>query len=198
MSEVNARSNAEAPGLRVSLFGGSFDPPHVCHTLAAAWALQALPVDEVWWMPTWSHAFGKVLRPWDDRVAMVQATIAPFASSMKVCPIERELGGVSRTIDTVRALAQRYPEHEFSLLIGADILGQIDTWKESEALRKLVRIYVIGRDGYTDGPANGLSLPDVSSTALRASIAAGDAAFYRPRIARSVVEMIERGEWYRS
>lgn len=187
-----------AGGRRIALFGGSFNPPHVCHTLAAAWALQALPIDEVWWMPTWSHAFGKDLLPFEDRVAMVQATIRPFESSMAVTEIEGELGGVSRTIHSVEGLRARFPTHEFSLLVGADIVDQIPSWKDADRLRTLVEIYVIGREGYQDPSTHDLRLPDISSTALRAAIREGDTKFYRPRMARDVVHMIEQGQWYRS
>lgn len=182
---------------KISLFGGSFNPPHVCHTLAAVWALQTLPIDEIWWLPTWSHAFGKDLRPFEDRVAMVKASIAPFDCSMSICTIESELGGVSRTIDTVRALMERYPDCDFSLLVGADILDQIGSWKESETLLRLVKIYVIGREGYQDPSTHDLRLPDISSTALRAAIREGNATYYRPRMARDVVQMIEHGQWYK-
>lgn len=181
---------------RICLFGGSFDPPHVCHTLAAVWALQTLPIDEVWWLPTYNHAFGKNLRPWDDRVAMVEATIAPFECSMQLCTIESELGGVSRTIDTVRALAARHPSARFSLLVGADILDQIASWKEADALLKMVDVHVIGRDGYQAQGSHDLRLPDISSTALRAAIRDANSAFYRPRMALHVVDMIEKNGWY--
>lgn len=183
---------------RICLFGGSFDPPHVCHTLAAVWALQTLPIDELWWLPTYDHAFGKQLRPWEDRLAMVQATIQDFLPAMQVCTIEQELAGVSRTIDTVRALQVRYPKVEFSLLVGSDILDEIAQWKESELLLSMVEVYVIGRDGYATSEANDLRLPDVSSTALRTAIRAQDDRFYRPRLALPVLQLIEQNGWYRA
>lgn len=187
-----------SPARRVALFGGSFNPPHVCHALAAVWALQTQPIDEVWWVPTFSHAFGKRLLPFDDRVAMVTAAIASFDCSMRVSRIEEELGGVSRTIDTVRALQEQFRGYAFSLLIGADIQDQISSWKESEALLKLVNVYVIGREGYQDPSTYDLRLPDISSTALRSAIGEGNSSFYRPRMAREVVQMIERNQWYTS
>lgn len=183
-------------GRRVCLFGGSFDPPHVCHTLAAVWALQTLPIDEVWWVLTYDHAFGKQLRPWEDRLAMVRATTQDFQPAMQVSQIERELGGVSRTIDTVRALKERYPLAEFSLLIGSDLVDQVPTWKEADALLQLADLYVIGREGTSKVDADALVLPNVSSTALRAAIAEGNRDFYLPRLARPVVHLIEEKGWY--
>lgn len=183
---------------RICLFGGSFDPPHVCHTLAAVWALQTLPIDELWWVLAAEHAFGKNLRPWGDRLAMVNATIQNFKPAMQVSEIEHELGGVSRTIDTVRALMKRFPKAEFSLLVGSDIVEEIDKWKEAEALRSLVTIHVIGRDGYAAAGGSDLRLPNVSSTALRNAFREHDEAFYRPRLALPVLQLIEQNGWYRT
>lgn len=182
---------------RVALFGGSFDPPHVCHLMAATWALSTRDIDEIWWVPTYQHAFGKDLRPWEDRVAMVNATIGNFASVMKLCTIEEQLGGVSRTIDTVRALRERHPDACFSLLVGADIVDQLAAWKNADELLKLVELHVIGRDGYADPATHDLRLPDISSTALRAAIREGNHAFYRARMPAGVTGLIEAEGWYR-
>lgn len=181
---------------RICLFGGSFDPPHVCHTLAAVWALQTLPIDEVWWIPAYEHAFGKRLRPWEDRVSMVRATIQDFVPAMQLSEVEKDLGGMSRTIDTVRELKRRWPKAEFSLLIGSDLVEQLPQWKDADQLLEMVEVYVIGRNGHHHSGEFTLDLPNVSSTELRAAFSERKRDFYLPRMARPVVEMIEANGWY--
>jgi nicotinate-nucleotide adenylyltransferase len=86
--------------------------------------------------------------------------------------IEEELPVPSYTIHTLDALAARHPEHRFHLVVGADILPQLPLWKEAERLTRIFPLLVVGRQGYTaieDTP----SFPDVSSTEIRARIAAG-------------------------
>ena len=55
---------------RVALFGGSFNPPHVAHQMVALYVLETQPVDELWFVPTYAHPFGKALVDYDHRIAM--------------------------------------------------------------------------------------------------------------------------------
>ena len=64
---------------RVAIYGGSFDPPHIGHVLAVAWALSTAEVDEAWIIPTWEHAFDKAHEAsFDERMAMCRLAFAPF------------------------------------------------------------------------------------------------------------------------
>lgn len=162
---------------QIGLFGGSFNPPHVCHALASLWALQTYPLDEVWWMPTYQHAFGKALVPFEQRVALCERAASDLRG-VQVIEIERELGGESRTIDTVRVLRERHVDCAFWLIVGSDIIGERHKWKDWDGLMALVKLIVVGRNGYD---AEGLpradaredfALPRVSSTALRRALAA--------------------------
>ena len=113
---------------RVAVYGGSFDPPHLGHVLSVAWTLSAGNVDEVWVIPTWQHAFGKEHgADFDERFAMCERAFAPFRG-VTVSDVERHLGGVSRTLHTLEALAADHPETELRLLIGADVLPTTDRW----------------------------------------------------------------------
>lgn len=134
---------------RVGLFGGSFNPPHVCHTLATCWALQTGNLDEVWWLPTYQHAFGKELVSFETRVQMCELALRDL-KGVKICTIERELAGESRTIDTVEALQARHPQDDYTLIVGADILAERHKWKNWEGLMELVTLKVIGRAGYEE------------------------------------------------
>lgn len=182
---------------KICLFGGSFNPPHICHTLAAVWAVETLDIDELWWVPVYEHAFGKRLLPWEHRLEMVGAAIAPFQDRMKLCTIEAEFEDESRTIDTLRALRKKHPEVDFSLLVGADLLAEIPSWKEGKMLLKTVEIYAIGRDSYDHSHASDLVLPNISSTALRRAIKEEQRAVYAPRLSRAVLQLIDEHTWYR-
>ena len=159
----------------IGLYGGSFNPPHVCHTMATLWALQTTPIEQVWWLPTYQHAFGKDLADFDSRVAMCELATAPIRGA-SVHTIERELGGESRTIDTVEALGERHPGATFWLIIGTDILAETSKWKQWDLLMERVELVVVGRQGYAqdekggETPAPSFALPGVSSTLIREAL----------------------------
>src|SRR4051812_6311472 len=101
--------------MRVALYGGSFNPPHLSHQLAMVCALSTAPIDELWMVPTYKHPFDKPLAPFADRVRMCELAAAPF-TPVRVCRIEEELAGESYTLRTVKALQARHPWHQFSLV----------------------------------------------------------------------------------
>lgn len=183
---------------QIALFGGSFNPPHICHTLATLWVLQTQPVDEVWWIPTHQHAFSKDLMAFEDRLAMCREATVDFRN-VRIDEIERELGGESRTIDTVRALQEQYPRTRFSLVIGADILEETHKWKDWEGLMELVGLIVVGRRGYDPLELNDevdLELPDISSTIIRDALARGDYDTIKAWIPHRVLTYIAENDLY--
>ncbi len=162
----------ERPMRRVALFGGSFNPPHLGHTMVTTWALTTCPVDEVWWVPTFDHAFGKDLAPFDDRLALCRLAARHFEHA-HVSDIEGEMGGESRTIDTLEELSRQHPGCSFSILIGADLVETLPRWKRYEDLVSNYEIFVVGR-GSIESPGASVAIPDISSTELRAALATGD------------------------
>lgn len=160
----------------VGLYGSSFDPPHVAHVFTVAWGLSACPLDEIWLVPVWRHAFGKDLTPFDDRVEMCRRAFSLFGDRVRVSMVERDLGGESRTIDTVRHLIATVPDHRFALLMGTDLFLERERWKAFDELERLVPFYVVGRSGVPDPPGQevGPRLPPVSSTEIRARLGRGD------------------------
>jgi nicotinate-nucleotide adenylyltransferase len=160
--------------VRIALFGGSFNPPHVAHQLVCTVALAtARPeLDRVWMVPTYRHPFEKELAPFEERFAMCRAAAEPFAGRVEVSKIEKELGGSSYTLHTVRALTARHPEHQFVVVIGADLLPERVRWHGWEELQQLVPFLVVGRAGISDA-AGALALPAVSSTEVRERLATG-------------------------
>jgi len=168
--------------MRVAVFGGSFNPPHVGHQLAALWVLETAGVDELWLIPTLVHPFDKALAPFEDRFRMCERAALSLGPRVRVSDVEARLGGPSRTLRTIETLMEASPGVAFSLVIGADLVAESSTWYGAERLRQLVPFIVVGRQGRGAAagiPAEGgagadpLAIPDVSSTAIRAALAAG-------------------------
>jgi nicotinate-nucleotide adenylyltransferase len=181
----------------VALLGGSFNPPHVAHLMAAYWTLATQGVREVWLLPSYRHPFGKDLAPFEDRVEMC-ALAARALRGLAVCTAERELADdphVGRTARTLEHLVAKHPRHDFALVVGADVLGEIEKWWRWDRVKELARIVVVGREGYPPVPG-APSLPAVSSTEIRARLARGEDV--TGLVPRKVAEYIaERGLYRR-
>ena len=120
--------------MRVALFGGSFNPPHVAHQMAALYVLETAPVDALWFVPAFEHAFGKPLVAFDDRLAMCGLAAAALGPRVRVSDVEREIGGRSLTLRTVRRLMDLHPEHAFSHQ-PSDSAGKIKTQSRNRQQR---------------------------------------------------------------
>lgn len=159
--------------MRVGVYGGSFNPPHVGHAMVAAWLGWTRRVDEVWLVPTLRHAFDKPLAPFPERLAACRALAEVVGPFVRVDTIEGELSAPSFTIETLRALARRSPHAQLHLVIGADLLPQLPQWREAETLLATWPLLVVGREGsppVVDAPC----FPGVSSTEVRARLRAGE------------------------
>ncbi len=159
----------------IGILGGSFNPPHVAHLMAAYWTLATQDVSRVWLLPSYRHPFGKELAPYDDRVRMCELA-ARGVRGVEVCTAESELGDdphVGKTARTLEHLHARHPSHAFSLVIGADIVGETEKWWRWERVLELARIVVVGREGYPPVPG-APSLPAISSTEIRARLSRGE------------------------
>ena len=160
--------------MQVALLGGSFNPPHVGHLLAAHFVRATQPVDEVWLMPSFHHPFGKELTPFEHRLAMCQLIADDAAGWLKVSDVERDVGGEGRTVDTLEFLRARHPAYAFTLVIGSDILRDLPKWKDFDRIQKLARVLVLHRAGYPAKEAFGPPLAEVSSTEIRERFARSD------------------------
>ena len=196
-SDGQSPSAPNAPALRVALFGGSFNPPHVAHQMAALYVLETAPVDEVWFVPAHEHAFGKPLAPYEDRLAMCELAAAALGPRARVSDVERAIGGRSLTLRTVRRLTELHPEHRFSLVIGSDLLAEVGRWYGGDELARTVPFIVVGRPGAQPdgGTAPAITLPDVSSTAVRGALAAGRSV--EGLVPRAVLDYIHTKGLYR-
>ena len=151
-----------------AILGGSFNPPHVAHVMAAYWTLATQGVSEVWMLPSFRHPVGKTLAPFEDRVRMCELAAAPVRG-LHVCTAEADLADdplVGKTARTLEYLVEKHPDRTFTLVVGADIVADTPKWYRFDRVRELARVLVVGRAGET-GFADGPALPDVSSTEVR-------------------------------
>ena len=159
----------------VAILGGSFNPPHVAHLMAAYWTLATQDVSEVWLLPSYRHPFGKALAPFEDRVRMCELAVRALRGAA-VCTAEAELADdplVGKTARTLEHLRAKHPAYDFALVVGADVLPETDKWYRWDRVTELARIVIVGREGYP--PVSGApSLPAISSTEVRARLARGE------------------------
>jgi len=198
---------------RIGVLGGTFDPPHVGHLWLATLAADALHLDRVLFMPAGQppHKLGRKLTSAADRLLMTRLAIAGDPT-FSLCPVEIERPGPSFTVDSVEELLRMYAGARLYLLMAADSLAQIDTWREPDRLLTLVEWAVGPRPGSAApvgddlrrrfGPAasrihllDGPSL-DVSASEIRRRVAAGKAIRYLvPRAVEALI--VERGLYRR-
>jgi nicotinate-nucleotide adenylyltransferase len=161
--------------MQIALVGGSFNPPHVGHQLAALYVKSTLPLDEVWLVPTFRHPFGKPHEPFEHRVAMCEAMARDLGPWLKVSTAERDVGGAGRTIELLEWLLPRHQGDTFHFVIGSDILADLPKWKDWDRIQKLVKVTVLYRAGYPAPNALGPPLAEVSSTEIRTRLEKGEA-----------------------
>jgi nicotinate-nucleotide adenylyltransferase len=156
----------------VAVFGGSFNPPHVAHVLACALVLATEPVERMLVVPTYRHPFAKPLAPFEDRVAMCELAMG-WLPGVEISRVEERLGGESRTLRTLEHLAAENGGWKLHIVIGADVLAEAPRWFGFEAIEKLAPPIVLGRAGFPVAGGRPALLPQVSSTQVRAAMAAG-------------------------
>src|SRR5690606_10271610 len=166
----------------IGLFFGSFNPIHTGHLIIANYMANHTHLDEVWLVVSPHNPLKRKsgLANSYDRLEMVNLALSD-AENLKVSQIEFSLPQPSYTIDTLIHLSERYPEHQFTLIMGSDNLYTLHTWKNLELLLRDYRIAVYPRPGFlghelenhpavtmTDTP-----LMELSSTFIRESVKAG-------------------------
>ena len=149
------------PGMRIGLFGGTFNPPHEAHRAASLLALKRLGLDRIWWLVTPGNPLkeNRALPPLARRIALSRKAAAHPA--IEVTGIEAALH-TRFTYDTVSKLQARCPNVRFVLVIGADNLAGFHRWKNWRKLAHMIPIAVVDRPDYD---LSALSTPSASSLA---------------------------------
>lgn len=139
--------SAKHDAMLTGLLGGSFNPAHGGHRRITRFAIDALGLDEAWWLVSPGNPLKPRagMAPLSVRLksAQAQARIAPIVPTA----IERELG-TRYTLDTLRKLKRRYPKRQFIWLMGSDNLAQFHRWKGWRDIARTMPIAVIARPGY--------------------------------------------------
>lgn len=214
--ETTTRTESEPTGdsvpRRIGVLGGTFDPPHVGHLWLAALAADSIGLERVLFMPAGQppHKGDRLVSRSTDRLLMTRLATA-HDPGFELCPIEIERPGASYTIDSVAELKRTYLDAELFLVMAADSLEQIDTWREPDRLLDEVEWAVGPRPGsrlpersaledrfgarahrihLLDGPAL-----EVSSSVIRRRVAAGLTIRYL--VPRDVEELILHRRLYR-
>ena len=164
---------------RLGILGGTFDPPHVGHLLAAGSAIERLGLDRVILIPAHRQPLkaGTEITAGPHRLAMCER-LAACDPRLSVDPVELDRGGLSFTVDTLRAYRRTRPDAELFLLMGEDAAASLPQWREPEAIAGLARIVVLTREGGTGaavtvGERLATRRVDVSATEVRARVRAG-------------------------
>lgn len=173
---------------RIGIFGGTFDPIHVGHLVAAVNARDALNLDRVLFVVAnepWQKVGERAVTPALDRLAVVEAALG-HVEGLEASRIEIDRGGPSYTADTVAELRAIEPEAHMFLIIGADVVPDLTTWERLDEIREETTIVVVNRPGSgtvdagAEGPlsawdAVAIEIPgiELSSTDLRARAADG-------------------------
>ena len=172
--------------MKVGIYGGSFNPIHFGHTGLATWVLENTDLDELWLMVSTNNPLKdkSILADEQEPLEKAREVIKPLPTSLQgrrvvVSDFEFHLPRPTYTANTMRALANAYPEHEFTLIIGEDNLQIFDKWRESDFLLSHFRIFVYPRHGcptYEIPQARDLQILknapyfDISSTELRKNL----------------------------
>ena len=187
------------------MFGGTFDPPHVGHLVAAVNVRHALDLDVVLLVVAsdpWQKSH-RELTPAGDRLAMVEAAVGDVAG-LEASDIELRRPGRSYTADTLAELHRVHPDAELVVVLGSDAAAGLPTWERADEVRELAAVVVVTRPGAEDGrpPAGwewqSVETPrlEVSSTDLRARVSDGRPLDYL--LTAPVLECIEARGLYRS
>jgi nicotinate-nucleotide adenylyltransferase len=182
---------------RLGVFGGTFDPPHLGHLVAASDACQVLALDRVLWVPSAvpPHKVQTVQASARDRLAMVRAAVEGDPR-FEVESLELERSGPSYTVDTLRTLGERHSGAALFFLTGADNVAELPGWHRPDEILRLARLVVITRAGdHAHVPAAWnaevvrITRVDVSATEIRRRVAAGETIRYLvPEAVRAYIE----------
>jgi nicotinate-nucleotide adenylyltransferase len=187
---------------RIGVMGGTFDPIHNGHLVAASEVASAFDLDEVIFVPTGSPYLKDNVTPAEHRYLM---TVIATASNprFKVSRIDIDREGPTYTVDTLADMQKLYPDAELVFISGADAIAQISAWKDADQLWDLAHFVAVSRPGHKltvpdapEGAISKLEIPAlaISSTDIRARVQTGKPVWYL--VSDGVVQYIAKNHLY--
>jgi nicotinate-nucleotide adenylyltransferase len=168
--------------MKLGIYGGSFDPVHLGHLLVAQAAMEELGLDRLFFIPAAQSPFKPETKPAPDAVRLQLLRLALAGkTNYEIDEQEIRRGGISYSVDTLRAYAQKFPSAQLFYLIGADNAAKLNAWREPTELAQLAEFVAVPRPGGTPlvfpPPFHGRALKGfpfgVSSSEIRARVQAG-------------------------
>ena len=167
---------------KIGLFFGSFNPIHIGHLIIANYMANYTELDKVWLVVSPQNPFKKYgdLVNTYDRLEMAKLA-TDNSDSIKVSDVELKLPQPSYTIDTLTYLKEKYPQHEFAIIMGSDNLASLHKWKNYKLILRDYRVFVYPRPGYENAelashPSVTITMTpqmELSATFIRKSLAEG-------------------------
>ena len=188
---------------RLGVMGGTFDPIHNGHLVAASEVAAALNLDEVLFVPTGEPWQKSEVTPTSDRYLMTEIATAANPR-FKVSTIDIDRNGPTYTVDTLRDLRKAHPDAELFFITGADAISSIAGWKDVEELWTLANFVAVTRPGHKldlpDAPTGVIQVLEIpalsiSSTDIRERVAAGKPIWYL--VPDGIVQFIAKHGLYR-
>lgn len=135
--------------MRIGIYGGSFDPPHIGHKNVAEFVIEKLNLDKLLIVPIGTASHGKnIMTSAENRVKMCELTFGRIEKA-EISMVEIEMKEVSYTVKTLEALIEKYGrEAEYFEIIGEDSAAYFDKWKDYKKILELSTVVVLKRKGY--------------------------------------------------
>lgn len=174
--------------MHIGLYFGSFNPIHIGHLVIAGYMAEWSDLDKVWLVVSPQNplkAKASLLRDY-DRLHLVRLALEAYPN-LQASDVEFQLPRPSYTAHTLAYLSEKYPQHTFSLIMGADNLESFPKWRNPDSILEQHRIYVYPRPGHDGGAlrehpqvhwVEGVPLMELSSTQIRHGLAAGKSMKY--------------------
>ncbi len=188
--------------IRLGVMGGTFDPIHYGHLVAASEAASAFGLDKVLFVPTGEPWQKQTITDADHRLAMTKLAIAGN-SLFEISTVDVLRAGPTYTIDTLREIHESNPKADIYFITGADSIAQIDSWKDSSQIWPLAHFVGVTRPGHSlevpksaAGDVSLLEIPAlaISSTDIRARVESGKPIDYL--LPDSVIDYIHANNLY--
>lgn len=189
--------------MKIGLYFGSFNPIHIGHLIIANHVINANVVQKVWFVVSPQNPLkqsSSLLNEY-QRLFLVNLAIEDN-NSFKASDVEFKLPRPSYTIDTLTYLKEKYPEDQFSIIMGSDSFSNINKWKNYEKIVADNEIVIYNRPGFSTASANknvevleDVPLLEISATNIRNLLKSGKSAKYL--VPDAVLEEIEKGRFYK-